>query len=210
MKKRLGCLRPALLGRLRPALLGCLRPALLGLAILALLVKPQAGGLLALFFLWRLWRAQGWRGLAAAGLSVGGVLALSLLAYGWWPAHWWRTLTTFGFTERYWNAAIWPWGLLALPALLLPVRSGQARLRVILAVSLLAAPYVTVYHATALLVLVSSPLLVLTLLLVWAMPFTGFRIYQLIPLAVLAAEVVPALRGAFRRFRLPGGYRDRP
>ncbi len=167
--------------------------ALMSIAILALLVKPQAGALLALYYAWQLWREQGWRGLAWMTGGAGAVLAVSLLVYGWWPSDFWRTLTTFGFTRAYWNAAVWPWGLLALSALALPATGERARLRVILAANLLAAPYVSVYHGAALAVLTKSPLLVLTILLVWAMPFAGFQVFQAFPLAVIAVEAGRAI-----------------
>jgi hypothetical protein len=112
---------------------------LLGLALVLLSVRPQQGLGPALLYLW--WAKDRWRPLALPALT----LVLSFACWGLdWPLGWFRTLQDFRPT--WWNATLWPWGLLAIiPAVGLPA-DRHTRLRLVTCANLIASPYVAVYH----------------------------------------------------------------
>jgi hypothetical protein len=84
-------------------LLAVLLPPRWGL--LVALCKPQVGGGLALYWLWRAFRQ---RRLLATVAPTAIVLALSFVAFGFWPAHTLRDGQQL--VEAEWNHALWPWG----------------------------------------------------------------------------------------------------
>lgn len=135
-----------------------LHPAWLGVAWLLLMVKPQVGAGLALLFAWWAWRERGLRSLWPAGCVVVAVVAATVWLWPAWIGNWLSTMGTFEAT--WWNAAIWPYGLLAWPVALMPGKIGrERRMRMVAAATLLGSPYFALYHATMLVALAASPLL---------------------------------------------------
>ena len=94
----------------------------LGIACLALMTKPQVGYGILLFFLYRTWSDKdlGLQALLKALIPIAGVLVLTVLIWPEWPLNWLRTLREFQPT--WWNAAVWPYGLLGWPVALAAAR----------------------------------------------------------------------------------------
>ncbi|MEP7357270.1 MAG: hypothetical protein ABI847_08520 [Anaerolineales bacterium] len=149
-----------------------IHPAWLGVSWLALLSKPQVGlGILIMQLVW-VWgdAALGKRALAY-GVGVSAALfALTVLIWPGWVPNWLMTMRTFAPT--WWNAAIWPYGLLAWPvALLASHKAGpRQKLRLFSAASLLGSPYFAVYHCATLLTVTDS---LLAILLSWGIVLLG-------------------------------------
>jgi hypothetical protein len=92
-------------------LLGAVLPAPVGMVLV--LVKPQIGAALALFWAIEAWRTSGWRGV----LRVVGPVALLYLAsfavFGFWPAVYARFVPLAGITASLWPVAL-PVGMVLL------------------------------------------------------------------------------------------------
>ncbi len=167
-------------------------PAWLGAAWLALAAKPQASLGILLLLTWWVWRDQGFRPLLAGLVTAGLGAAASLLIWPGWPMRWAATLGVFTPTWS-WNAAIWPFGLAFIPLTVIPRGISRAkRLRMAAAATLLASPYFTLYHCTALMALTPSAwALALSWLLVYparALSELWMKWGWLLPAAVLLAD----------------------
>lgn len=122
-------------------------PLWFGIALLALMTKIQVGVGLALLFTFWIGREQGQRALLWAAGAVAGVIGVSLLMYPDWPANYLTALNTLAPQNQFWNASIFPIGLLALPFAFYPGDVGKIRrARMIACVTLLASPYFAWYH----------------------------------------------------------------
>jgi hypothetical protein len=146
--------------------------AWLGVSWLALLTKPQVGlGILIMQIYW-IWRDTELRPRAflyAIGVFAA-VVALTVALWPSWIPNWLLTLRTF--TPTWWNAAIWPYGLLAWPIVLVASQktSHQQKLRMFSAASLLGSPYFALYHCTTLLTVTDS---FAAILLSWGIVLIG-------------------------------------
>jgi hypothetical protein len=84
-------------------LLGLLLPPRWGLFLV--LVKPQVGAGVAVWWTAEAWRAGGWHGMIRTVSPVTAALATSLVLFGLWP------LRAAGHPGQSWNASLWPWSL---------------------------------------------------------------------------------------------------
>jgi hypothetical protein len=80
--------------------LGFVLPPRLGLFFV--IIKPQVGWVLVLFWLVEAWRAGSWWQVVRTFLPVSVAVLLSFVLYGFWPM---RFLAPIGF---WWNASLWP------------------------------------------------------------------------------------------------------
>lgn len=124
-------------------------PAWFGIAILCLLTKVQVGvGLIALFTFW-MYTEQGIRPFVWGGLTAGLGVGVTLLLYPGWIGDYLNALRTLAPQDQWWNAAIFPYGLIALPFMFIPWNVGKLRrARIVACVTLLASPYFAWYHAS--------------------------------------------------------------
>lgn len=175
------------------------RPFLIGIAISLLMIKPQVGLLLSLYFLWRSpYRMK----------TIFAFLLVALASIILWPGWPERYLTTqlAGFLQRPYNVLtntsiglpVW----LALPvaalALLLPAPQ-KTRIQSLVAANLLISPYSTIYSQLSLLCLGLPPIFYVFGLLPWAIgillgPFGHWQWAFLFPLLVLIYNLM-----AFRK-----------
>lgn len=177
-----------------------IHPLWLGAAWLGLLTKPQVGaGLLLVIGYW-IWREQGWRAILWAAASSCGIALLTLALWPGWPLRWLIALRDLN--PSWWNAAIWPYGLLALPLAFLSTAQPIRRLRLVGAATLLASPYFALYHCAALLTLADSAwaLALSWLPVVLGMTFFGewMKLGWLLPFSILVMDLV-AIIGERRR-----------
>lgn len=120
---------------------------LLGSAILLLGIKPQVGGLLALVYLFYLYRSVGWRPVAIALAVIVAVILASFIAFGFWLPVWATKVfhqSASGGGELYPgnNIGLFPYGLIALLFTLILARHSPAAW---VASALVAAPYAGFY-----------------------------------------------------------------
>lgn len=165
--------------------------AVWGVGLILLATKPQVGLGLMIYGTWRVWKDRGWRGLAHAALASLAVLALTYTLWGNWIPGWLQTvLVSRNPISGTWNASIFPYGLVFLPFAWIPTPTPLRKLRLILAVTLLASPYFSLYHAGTLLTMTD-----------WGVPFvltwlTSLNSYGwadftwLVPGAVAAGELL--------------------
>jgi hypothetical protein len=180
-----------------------LPPAWLGVSWLLLLTKPQVGlGALALQALW-LWRERPpLRRLWPAPVIFIAVFALTVLLWPSWITNWLGAMRAFA--PDYWNAAIWPVGLLAWPVALLayPRAAERQRARMFLAAGLLGSPYFAMYHCLTLLTVTETlwalPLAWGVLLIGLGTPEVWQRWSWILPVGLLVVDAV-ALALAARR-----------
>ncbi len=170
--------------------------AWLGPSWLALMSKPQAGlGVLILQGLW-LWREQQSekRGLLLAVATFAFPLMITFVAWPDWLPNWLGTMRTFNAT--WWNASIWPYGLLVWPLVLYVSRNASRlqRARMFSAASLLGSPYFALYHCTTLLTLSDSvlalPLSWLIVLLGRGVPDRWMQWGWILPAGLLIADLI--------------------
>ncbi|MBN1312574.1 MAG: hypothetical protein JXB30_14255 [Anaerolineae bacterium] len=81
-------------------LLGFVLPPQIGLLLVVL--KPQMGSVVALFWLVEAFRKEGWREVIRVFWPVTLALGVSFVLYGLWPLSFSRELT------HWWNASLWP------------------------------------------------------------------------------------------------------
>jgi hypothetical protein len=135
-----------------------LHPAWLGLSWLLLLTKPQVGLGVLLLQAQALWRQPELRKpalLYGGGVCVG-LLGLTFAAWPGWLPNWLATMRAF--TPTWWNAAVWPAGLLAWPLALVAAYKAEPlrQARLFSAAALLGSSYFALYHCTTLLSLTDS------------------------------------------------------
>jgi hypothetical protein len=149
-------------------------PIWLGLAWLGLFTKPQVGLGLWIVFLWYLWTQRGFKPILWGALSFSGTLLFTFLLWPGWLTRWLVSVNELNPT--WWNAAVWPVGLVAIPAAVLPVKMKEIRrLRLTAAATLLASPYFALYHCTTLLMLSENPI---SLVLSWVPVAIGSFFYS--------------------------------
>jgi hypothetical protein len=82
------------------ALLGLVFPPWVGLFFV--MIKPQLGLAIAIFWTIEAWRDGGWRGVVRLLWPITTVFLLSLLVFGPWP------LNSAKEVDLWWNASLWP------------------------------------------------------------------------------------------------------
>lgn len=120
-------------------LLGFTLPPQLGLFFV--LIKPQVGAGVAVFWLAEAWRKGGWRETVRVFGPVALALGLSFLFFGFWPA---RSLHVFT-TSQTWNASLWP-ASLPVGVVLLVAALRQRQIRYAFGAAPCLSPYV-LFHA---------------------------------------------------------------
>jgi len=127
-------------------LLGLLVPPQWGLFLVIL--KPQMGLGVAIYWAWDAWRQGRWKQLYHTLAPVGLALSMSFVVYGPWP------LTLIGQPDKPWNASLWP--LLIPVGLVLLVRAlrseGDTGRDYALAAGPCLAPYIMFHSYVGLLV----------------------------------------------------------
>ena len=151
---------------------GKIRPLWFGISWLTLLAKPQTGfGVLVVQFFWwsEHYREQAKELMYAGGLFAS-VVIVSILLWPGWVADWLSTIREFHPT--WWNASIWPYGLVAWPISIYIARDVNylGKMRIFSAASLLGSPYFALYHCTALMTLTDS---LFAVVLSWLIVFIG-------------------------------------
>ena len=159
-------------------------PAFMGVAWMLMLIKPQVGLLPAILFAFWLWESKTHGALLSACLVATTIFLLSVAIWPQWISNYAAMSAAFIPPET--NGAIWPAGLVALPLVMWPGLSRLARLRVALAVNLIASPYVQSYHAVVSLAVSGSMFGALVSWLPLAVNLQ--HIAWLIPAAVLVGE----------------------
>lgn len=93
---------------------GAFLPPAIGIWLVML--KPQMGSIVALLFVWRAWRRNGWKSAAALGAPVAAALGLSVAAGMRWA----------GAPALAWSADAWPGGfMIGLPLAVLALQRGS-------------------------------------------------------------------------------------
>jgi hypothetical protein len=139
-----------------------LQPAWLGIAMIGLVTKPQAGVGLALLYVWWIGREQGIRPLILAAIVSFAGLLLTLLIWPGWIPLWLDSLAILDPAGHFFNAALFPYGLVAIPVALLPRKMPRRRrARMVAAATLLSSPYFASYHPTTLMTMHDRPLALL-------------------------------------------------
>lgn len=172
-----------------------IHPVWLGVSWLFLLAKPQVGlGVLVLQGLWLGQdRAHGKRAfLYGLGLFVA-LIALTVALWPSWILNWVTTMRTF--TPTWWNAAVWPYGVVAWPiAIWASVQATPLqKVRLFSAASLLGSPYFALYHCLLLLSVTDNRLAGLIswmiLLIGWSRPEQWMPWGWLLPTGILVMDV---------------------
>jgi hypothetical protein len=149
-------------------LLGLLLPPRWGLFLV--LVKPQVGAGVAVWWVAEAWREGGWSEMIRIISPVTAALATSLVVFGLWP------LRAAGHPGQWWNASLWPWGL-PLGGGLLTYGVWKRDVRAALAAAPFCSPYVLLHAWTgAVLALVGRT---------WALALVVVGLWGLVLLAAL-------------------------
>lgn len=122
-------------------LLGLTFPPQIGL--LFVMIKPQLGIGIAVFWLVQVWREAGWRGVCRDFWPLALVSLASLAVFGMWPA---RSLQLVADPKNF-NMSLWPWGL-PLGLTLLAASIFRKERRYAIACSPFLSPHV-VFHSYA-------------------------------------------------------------
>lgn len=133
-------------------LLGFTFPPTIGLFFL--LVKPQVGSMVAVFWLVEAWRTGGWRAAVRVFAPATLALAASFALFGFWPL---QGLGVYAISQS-WNASLWPASLpVGLVLLVAALRRRDPRYA--MAAAPCVSPYV-LFHAWsgALVALASQPI----------------------------------------------------
>lgn len=116
--------------------LGFVLPAQLGLFFV--MIKPQLGVAVAIYWLVEAWRAGGWRQVLRVFGPIALVTGITFLLYGLWPLRFKREI------GLWWNASLWP---LSLPVglTLLVAAFKRRELKLSIAASPCLSPYVLLH-----------------------------------------------------------------
>jgi hypothetical protein len=118
------------------------KPYWQGISTLLLCLKPQAGLLLAVYYLWR---QRDWRALSVSTA----VIAISFVCFGSWPLPWFQKMLVGGsrFALAGNSIGLFPYGLVLIPvALFAPGYTVNQRYVALIVASILASPYAG-YHS---------------------------------------------------------------
>lgn len=134
-------------------LIGFTLPAAWGIPIV--LIKPQMGAFMVVFWAIEAWRRAGWREVVRVFAPLVALVALSFAVFGPWP----EKVIEFGGASRSFNASLWPMSLPVACVALVYILSRGARARdVAMSSSTLLSPHV-MFHSwqVALLLLIREP-----------------------------------------------------
>jgi hypothetical protein len=129
------------------------RPYRVGIACLLLGIKPQVGGVLAVYYLWRI------KDIRSFFYPVV-VIAASFFLFGFWPKDYLLRFTMSSnpsfFVSQVSNIGLFPWGLLSWAVFLFGPYSLKRRVILILGATMLSSPY-TAYYSTLSLIIFFLP-----------------------------------------------------
>jgi len=117
-------------------LIGFVLPPQIGLFFVV--IKPQIGVAVALFWLVEAWRKGGWREVVRVFWPVTAALALSFVIFGWWFARF------GGETQLWWNASLFP-ASIPVGLALIAASLRQRNIRFAMAASPCLSPYVLLH-----------------------------------------------------------------
>lgn len=117
-------------------LLGFVLPPQIGLIFVV--IKPQIGAVVALYWLVEAWRAGGVREVIRVFWPVTAALALSFLIFGWWVSNF------QGATDLWWNASLFP-ASIPVGLALIVASLRQRNIRFAMAASPCLSPYVLLH-----------------------------------------------------------------
>jgi hypothetical protein len=176
------------------------KPLLIGIAISLLLIKPQFGILLAIYYFFS--SPSKWKTLLISTIPV----LLSLLAWpGWLERLLFEQLTAFmdqppqAYTNTSLGLPLWAGMILSVLVLILPLRCRD-KVPVLLATNLLVSPYSTIYSQLSLLSLGLPKGFYLWGFIPWIVailsgPFGNWRWAFLFPLSVVIYYYLMAVKG---------------
>ena len=159
-------------------------PVFMGIAWMLMLIKPQITLLPVLLFVGWMWQDKRPGSLFYAIGAASAIFILSAVIWPQWIPNYAEMSMTYIAPDA--NASIWPWGLSALPLILWPDLSRMARLRVALAINLVAAPYIMLYHSIVALAVSGSLVGILISLPI----IKDARLAWIIPAMILTHELV--------------------
>jgi len=117
-------------------LIGFVLPPQIGLFFVV--IKPQIGAAVALYWLVEAWRKGGWREVVRVFWPVSAALALSFIIFGWWFAKF------GGETQLWWNASLFP-ASIPVGLALVAASLRQRNIRFAMAASPCLSPYVLLH-----------------------------------------------------------------
>jgi hypothetical protein len=154
-------------------------------------------GLLLVITYW-FWKKRGWRSFIPGIIFSGSIIAITYLVWPGWLSRWISTVRITGVGQA--NAAIFPYGLLALPLAFFPRPMPRLqRLRCVAAATLLSSPYFTLHHCLTLISLQDRPWVLAISWLPVIMIFTTRDWAQyswVIPVVLISVEWFMLLRKA--------------
>ena len=145
----------------------------LGLSWLVLITKPHVGlGILLFQLILVVKKELELKDLIPPILLFCSLFLATILFWPDWIQNWITTLRTFRPDKGWWDASIWPFGLLALPVAIYFSRDQEPlkKVRMLSSASLLASPYFALYHSTTLMVLTDN---ILAFGIAWALLLIG-------------------------------------
>ena len=168
----------------------------LGISWLTLITKPHIGlGILFLHFSWMLSKRLKLKDLIQPILLFISLIVITILFWPNWINNWITTLQTFRPNISWWDASIWPYGLLAIPISLYFSRNEDIpiKTRMLSSASLLASPYFALYHCTTLMTITDNIFVYivswLIVLIGNGLPDKWMKWSWLVPLTVLLIDL---------------------
>jgi len=167
----------------------------LGISWLVLITKPHVGfGILSIQLLWILNKEMKIRELTKPIILFCSIIFLTYIFWPNWIIDWANTMQTFRPNKSWWDASIWPYGLIIFPIALYVSRKEKVlvKARILSSASLLASPYFALYHCTTLFSLTDS---LFAFIVSWVVVILGRVVTEnwmkwswLVPLSVLLID----------------------
>lgn len=161
----------------------------MGAAWLLMLIKPQVTLIVVAVFVFWQWRDTGIESVIMSACVAFVIVSITMMLWPGWTGNFITNNIPFHAPPGV-NVSVFPFGLLALPLVLIPGLDRLGRLRVALAVSLLISPYLQMYHATTLLGVSGS---ITAAALSW-LSLIDIRLILIVPLSTIGAELVRVAR----------------
>jgi hypothetical protein len=175
--------------------------AWLGLSWLTLITKPHIGiGILVFQLIWLINNKISIKELIKPSAVSITILIITIISWPNWISDWINTFRTFRPNEEWWDASIWPYGLLIWPIALYFSRSesNKRKTRLLSAASLLGSPYFALYHSTTLLTITDSfvPFITSWLIIIIGkgVPHVWSKWSWIIPFCILIIDILDVVR----------------
>ena len=177
--------------------------AWLGLSWLTLITKPHVGFGILLFQLIMLIKKElKLKDLIPPILLLGSLIIATILLWPDWIKDWITTLRTFRPNISWWDASIWPYGLITLPIAVYFSREQEPlrKIRMLSSASLLASPYFALYHSATLMTQTDN---ILAFIISWAIILIGNGLPDqwmkwgwILPLSIFVIDLYLIYRGS--------------